>query len=88
MKEMISRRAFAKLVGIGAISVAAAPLKAHESATAAVESQLASKLDERAKGLLASALRSNANASRGRLRHKLAENSEPCFVFRAEAAKK
>jgi hypothetical protein len=75
-------------MGDGAIGLAAGPLKAQESPTAGVESQLTAKLDDRAKQLLASALRSNASASRNRLRHTLTENSEPCTIFRAEEPNK
>jgi len=85
---MISRRSLVKVMGVGAVGLAAGPLKAQESPTAGVESQLAAKLDDRAKQLLASALRSNANSSRGRLRHTLTENSEPCTIFHAEEPKK
>lgn len=70
-----------RLIGVGAVGVAVAPLRSQETSGSGVESQLAAKLDERAKQLLQAALRANENSSRNRLRHKLTENSEPCTVF-------
>lgn len=84
MKERISRRSFAKLLGVGAAGTLIRPAIAQESQAPAT----AAKLDEKAMELYRAALRANVAAAAGRLRFALPENSEPCTVFFAEEPKK
>jgi hypothetical protein len=54
---------------------------------AMIEKQLAKPLDERAKGLLKRAIKDAEGTAEARMKHKLPENSEPCFVYLATPAK-
>lgn len=84
MSDKVSRRTFAKLLGVGAAGAVIRPASAQTEQLPATSA----KLDERAMQIYAAALRANASAAQGRLRYPLAENSEPCTTFRAEAPKK
>ncbi|MEO7453655.1 MAG: hypothetical protein ABIV13_02700 [Fimbriimonadales bacterium] len=83
MSERISRRSFAKLLGVGAAGTLIRPSFAQDAVPAT-----AAKLDGQALDLYRAALRGNVTAAAGRLRFELPENSEPCTVFAAEVPKK
>ena len=83
MKERISRRSFAKVLGIGAAGALIRPALAQADQAPAT----AAKLDERAMEIYRAALRGNVSAAAGRLRFPLPENSEPCIVFFAAEPK-
>ena len=80
MMERLSRRSFAKLLGVGAVGTLIRPSSAQEEQSP----QTMAKFDERTTQLYNAAVRSNEGASRRRLGYKLPENSEPCFIFKAE----
>jgi hypothetical protein len=84
MSDKISRRSFAKVLGVGAAGVLIRPAIAQDEQVPAT----AAKMDERAIGLYRTALRGNAAAAAGRLRFPMPENSEPCTVFSAKEPKK
>jgi hypothetical protein len=84
VKEAISRRTFAKLLGVGAAGALIRPGAAQETPKPAT----AAMLDERAKQLYDAAIRGNLATAQGRLRYKLIENSEPCAVFHVQEPKK
>ena len=80
MKDAISRRNFAKLLGVASIG----SLIRLQTGQETDAPPTAAKLDEKQMALYADAMRGNRNAASARLRHKLPENSEPCTVFVAE----
>ena len=84
MSDRISRRSFAKVLGVGAAGALIKPAIAQSEQAPAT----AAKLDERAMEIYRTALRGNVAAAAGRLRFALPENSEPCTVFFAEEPKK
>ncbi|MEA2554436.1 MAG: hypothetical protein QOJ65_2612 [Fimbriimonadaceae bacterium] len=99
MPEKISRRELAKrgLLGAAALAVPAV-LKAQDTQEkpkvdpdidrkiALIESKLAKPLSDRARELLKASISNNENNSTNRLKHKLPENSEPCFVYHVTLA--
>ncbi len=46
-----------------------------------IEAQLAKPLDEKAKGLLNTSVNDAQGTVEARMKHKLPENSEPCFLY-------
>lgn len=82
--DKISRRGFAKILGVGAVGWFARP------AISAKEPQrppITEKFDERTKAIYDQTVQANSAQARSRLRFELPENSEPCTVFKAEAPK-
>ena len=84
MSDRISRRSFAKVLGVGAAGALIRPSTAQTEQAPAT----AAKLDEKAMEIYRTALRGNVTAAAGRLRFSLPENSEPCTVFFAAESKK
>lgn len=95
MPESISRRTFA----IGAVTaVAAAASKKVGAQTneslvtdndvARIEQQMAKPLSGEAKTILRNTLKANRDGYAARLKTKLPENSEPCFIYVPNAVEK
>ena len=101
MPEKISRRELARrgLLGAAALAVPSL-LPAQETQPApkpdpemdrkieAIESKLAKPLSPRAKEILRSYIGNSEGAATSRLKHRLPENSEPCFTFLVTPAPK
>lgn len=97
MPESLSRRDFAKRAALVAAGVAVAPLlraqekeapkpEITEDEIKAVEKQLAKPMSEEARTILKTTLKNNRDTYEARMKAKLPENSEPCFVFQVTPA--